>query len=109
MVDTTSIQTLKALVEKKLKKKVLLKVIWNDQEKITLFITPNMKINSFIYEEKDGYIFFDNEGKQITQELPCVLSEDLLIDGAVVLKDSLFINGERLTKEDRQYLQKYNK
>lgn len=106
MVDTTSIQTLKALVEKKLMKNVLLKVIWNDQEKITLFITPNMKINSFIYDKKEGYIFFDNEGKQITQEIPCVLSEEIFVDGIILLNNQLKINGKSLQKEDKLFLSK---
>ncbi len=52
MSETVSLRALKALVEKKMKKKILVKVIWNEQEKLTLFITPNRKIQSFIYDEK---------------------------------------------------------
>jgi hypothetical protein len=104
MVETTSISTLKAFIEKKTKKKVMVKMMWNDHEKLTLFITPNMKINSFIHDEKEGYLFYDLEGKPVKREIPCILSEKILIDGRVLLGENIQINGEFLTKEDKAYL-----
>ncbi|WP_067727666.1 hypothetical protein [Oceanobacillus damuensis] len=92
MEEGISLSAMKALVEKKLKKKTIVKVMWNDTEKMTLLITPNMKINSFIYGEEEGYLFFDNEGKLIEYEIPCILSERDLIDGKVILRG---IKGEK--------------
>ncbi|WP_068675457.1 hypothetical protein [Oceanobacillus sp. Castelsardo] len=103
MVETTSVTTLKALIEKKTKKKIMVKMMWNENEKLTLFITPNMKINSFIHDEKEGYSFYDLEGKLIKREIPCILLEKAIIDGKVLLED-LKINGQSLSKEDKKYL-----
>ncbi|MFC4024407.1 hypothetical protein ACFOUV_11430 [Oceanobacillus longus] len=86
MEEGISLSAMKALVEKKINKKTMVKVMWNDTEKMTLLITPNMKINSFIYDEKEGYLFFDNEGKLIEYEIPCILSERDLINGKVILR-----------------------
>src|SRR5690625_4643433 len=76
MKETVSIHALKTLIEKKIKKKTLIKVMWNDNDKLTLFITPNIKINSFIYDEKEGYLFYDHDGKQVKHEIPCVVTQD---------------------------------
>ncbi|RKQ29696.1 hypothetical protein [Oceanobacillus halophilus] len=99
MQKTVSLSALKSLVESKLKKKTLIKVMWNDNEKITLFITPNMKINSFIFDEKEGHLFYDNEGKIINYDIPCIILEKNLIDGKVLL-DRLLINNNPLSKDD---------
>ncbi|MFS0671721.1 hypothetical protein [Ornithinibacillus sp. 179-J 7C1 HS] len=90
----------KALVEKKLKKKVLIKMIWNEQEKITLFITPNMKINSFIYDEKEGYLFYDIEGKLIDYPIPSMLTEKDIVDGKIVFHHNLKINNQSISKSE---------
>lgn len=83
-------------------------MIWNEQEKVVLFITPNMKINSFIFDEKEGYLFFDHAGKEITYSIPSLLTEDDLNDGQIDLqlveKGKIQINKEPLTKEDIQLL-----
>ncbi|WP_087972079.1 hypothetical protein [Oceanobacillus rekensis] len=109
MEETISVSTLKSFVEKKIKKKTLIKVIWNDNEKITLFITPNMKINSFIYDEKEGYLFYDQEGKPIVNDIPCILPEKELVNGKVELeriKNKKFrINNESLSSEDIAFLE----
>lgn len=109
MEETISLSTLKTLVEKKLMKKTLIKVMWNDNEKITLFITPNMKINSFIYDAKEGYLFYDLAGNPITKEVPCILPEKELVNGKVMLdriKDKkLRINNELLSNEDIAYIE----
>ncbi|MFD1849786.1 hypothetical protein [Oceanobacillus bengalensis] len=108
MEEYTSLSTLKTLVEKKIKRKVLVKVMWNETEKITLFITPNMKINSFIFDQKDGYLFYDNEGKLVEKTIPCILPEENLVDGKVALEGSkggkIRINGEHLSNEDIAFL-----
>jgi hypothetical protein len=106
VAETVSINTLKKLVEKKAKKKILIKIMWNEVEKLTLFITPNMKINSFIHDEKEGYLFYDHEGKQINDEVPCILSQNNLSEGKVMLDGDLQINGEALIKEDMNFLKK---
>jgi len=106
MEQSISISNLKTHIEKKLKKKMIIKVIWNEQGKLTLFITPNLKISSFIYDEKEGYLFYDQEGNQVNQEIPCILAPDNMIDGQVKLDGNLKINGVPLTKEDHIYLQK---
>ncbi|RLL44845.1 hypothetical protein D8M04_08145 [Oceanobacillus piezotolerans] len=103
MEETVSLGALTTLVQKKIKKKTLVKVIWNDQEKMTLLITPNMKINSFIYEEEKGYLFYDNTGKEIDYEIPCVIPEKLLVDGKIAL-EQIQVNGQILSKEDLAYL-----
>ncbi|KKE80469.1 hypothetical protein NSA56_12075 [Oceanobacillus caeni] len=108
MVESASISTLKALVEKKTKKKILVKIMWNDNEKLTLFITPNMKINSFIYDEKEGYLFYDLEGKPIKWVIPCVLSENMLMDGKALLKEDIQINGQSLSKDDKKFLMEHS-
>ena len=81
-------------------------MIWNDQEKITLLITPNMKINSFIYDEKEGYLFYDLAGKLIDFAIPSILTEKELVDGQVKLsrEGNIMINGQQLTKEDIEFL-----
>ncbi|SHG29601.1 hypothetical protein [Ornithinibacillus halophilus] len=99
MEENLSLTALTTLVQKKIKKKILVKVIWNEQEKMTLFITPNMKINSFIYDEKEGYIFYDITGKAVDYEIPCILTEDQLIDGKVKI-EGLKINNVAITKKD---------
>jgi len=57
MEETVSIHALKTLIEKKTKKKILIKVIWNDYEKLTLFITPNIK-STLLYMTKKKVICF---------------------------------------------------
>lgn len=104
MEETVSLRDLKAFVEKKTKKKTILKVIWNDQEKITLLITPNMKINSFILDEKEGYLFYDVEGKLVQQAIPCVLPEAVVTGDKVRLDKSIKILGDSLTKADKALL-----
>ncbi|WP_156288660.1 hypothetical protein [Oceanobacillus salinisoli] len=110
MEDSISLSAIKALTEKKVKKKILIKVMWNDKEKITLFITPNIKINSFIHDEKEGYLFYDQEGKLVTYEIPCILPEKDLINGKVSLVEArgrLRINNQPLSKDDMQFLSEY--
>ncbi|WP_042149718.1 hypothetical protein [Paucisalibacillus sp. EB02] len=106
MQESIPLTTWKALVEKKTKKKILIKMMWNDKEKLTLFITPNMKINSFIYDEKEGYLFYDLAGNLIDYRIPSILTEKELVDGQVKLskETKLMINGQQLTKEDLQFL-----
>ncbi|MGY0694838.1 hypothetical protein ACW2QC_18990 [Virgibacillus sp. FSP13] len=108
MEAAISLSTLKALVEKKMKKKILVKVMWNDNEKITLFITPNMKINSFIYDEKEGYLFYDHEGKPVGYEIPCILPEKVFVNGKInmeAIQDKrLRINNQPISNEDIQFL-----
>lgn len=100
MEETVSLRELKAYVEKKTSKKTILKVIWNDQEKITLLITPNMKINSFILDEKEGYVFYDLEGKPIQQAIPCVLPEAAIHGDKVNLNKHIKIMDQALSKEE---------
>jgi hypothetical protein len=106
MQESFPLTTWKALVENKTKKKILIKMMWNDNEKLTLFITPNMKINSFIFDEKEGYLFYDVAGKLIDFPIPSILTEKELVDGQVLLtqEGKPRINGQRLTKEDLQFL-----
>ena len=106
MQETFPLSTWKALVEMKTKKKILIKMIWNDQEKITLFITPNMKINSFIYDDKEGYLFYDVAGKLIDYTIPSIITEKDLLQGEVNLSGEVkpMISGHPLSKEDIQFL-----
>lgn len=103
-----SLISLKALVEKKIRKKLLVKIMWNDTEKITLFITPNMKINSFLYDDNQGYLFYDNEGKLIKNDIPCILLEEDFKDGKVKLKKSirgkLLLHDQPLSEADILFL-----
>ncbi|WP_164669924.1 hypothetical protein [Virgibacillus doumboii] len=111
MEEAISLNALKALIEKKMKKKILVKVIWNNYEKITLFITPNLKINSFVYDEKEGYLFFDNDGKLVERNIPCILSEAEFAEGKVLLEGTngrrLMINNQHLSNEDFEFLKEY--
>ncbi|MUV37678.1 hypothetical protein JNUCC1_01484 [Lentibacillus sp. JNUCC-1] len=104
MEETISLSTLKAFAEEKIHKKLLIKVMWGDQEKLTLLIVPNMKVNSFIYDEKEGYLFYNAEGKPVTYTIPCVLTEDQFTDGQVRLDGPIRIAGQPLSKEDMQVL-----
>lgn len=104
MEEAVSLSTLKVLVENKIKKKTLIKVIWNEEEKITLLITPNMKINSFIYDQKEGYLFYDLEGKVIDRDIPCVLPESVTAEGKVLVNSKLQINHQPITDEDKTFL-----
>ena len=106
MKETVSIHTLKSLIETKTKKKILLKMMWNDTGKLTLFITPNMKINAFIYDEKEGYLFYDDDGKPVKQKIPCLLTKKELADGKVILDSNVKINGVPLSQEDLNFLKK---
>jgi len=107
MENHLSLSKLKTLTEKKIKKKILIKFIWDDNEKITLLITPNMKINSFIHEE-EGYVFYDEEGKRITYEIPFIVPEEETIDGKVKLRKTnsgrFKIYNKPLTDEDILFL-----
>ncbi|WP_249870073.1 hypothetical protein [Oceanobacillus saliphilus] len=111
MNEGISLLALKALIERKRKKKLHVKVMWNDIEKITLLITPNMKINSFIYDEKEGYLFYDIVGKVIEYEIPCILSERDFVDGKVIMhrlkNGKLMINNYSLSDEDMKFLSEY--
>ncbi|SET46718.1 hypothetical protein SAMN05216389_1125 [Oceanobacillus limi] len=104
MAKAISLHAMKTLVEKKMKKKILLKMMWNDNEKLTLFIIPNMKINSFIFDEKEGYLFYDLDGKPVTYDIPCILTEADLEDGKVKLealqRKKVLVNNEPLSSED---------
>ncbi|WP_026909107.1 hypothetical protein [Paucisalibacillus globulus] len=106
MQETSPLTTWKSLVEKKTQKKVLIKMIWNDQEKITLFITPNMKINSFIFDEKEGYLFYDIAGKLIEYTIPSIITEKNLVNGEINLAGEIkpTISGQPLTMEDIHFL-----
>ncbi|WP_096273371.1 hypothetical protein [Paucisalibacillus globulus] len=106
MQESIPLTTWKALVENKTKKKILIKMIWNDQEKITLLITPNMKINSFIYDEIEGYLFYDVVGNLIDYAIPSILTERVLVDGQVKLpnEEKIIINGVPLTRKDIEFL-----
>ncbi|MUK90308.1 hypothetical protein GMD78_18200 [Ornithinibacillus sp. L9] len=112
MEETISLNALNALVEKKIKKKILIKLIWNENEKITLFITPNMKINSFIYDDKEGYLFYDMEGNLVKNSIPCILTEDKLEDGKIniekIKNNSLLVNNQPLSNEDIVFLKEYH-
>ncbi|GAA0594367.1 hypothetical protein GCM10009001_08070 [Virgibacillus siamensis] len=108
MEEAISLNALKALAEKKLNKKILIKIMWNDNEKLTLFITPNMKINSFIYDKKEGYLFYNNDGNLVERDIPCVLTEKDFADGKVMLEGTdggrVKINNEPLSNEDIAFL-----
>ncbi|WP_164219769.1 hypothetical protein [Virgibacillus sp. YIM 98842] len=106
MSESISMPAFKTYIEKKLKKKIIIKVIWNDQGKLTLFTTPNMKISSFIYDEREGYLFYDQDGKEVNDHIPCILAAENLIDGQIKLDSSLRINGAPLTKEEKTFLKK---
>ena len=106
MEDTVSVSALKKLLENKSRKKILIKVMWSEEDKVTLFILPNMKINSFIHDEKEGYLFYDHEGNPIKNDIPCVLSQHDFADGKVKLDGSLKIYGKNLSKEDIHFLKK---
>lgn len=75
-------------------------MIWNEQEKITLFITPNMKINSFIYDEEDGYLFYDIEGQLIDYPIPSMLTEKDIVDGKIAFHPNLKINNQSISKSE---------
>ncbi|PAV29644.1 hypothetical protein CIL05_09735 [Virgibacillus profundi] len=111
MEETISLHALKAFIEKKMKKKILVKVMWNDHEKVTLFITPNIKINSFIYDDKEAYLFYDHEGKLIKNEIPCILTERELADGKVILRKTkggkTMIYNLPLSNEDVIFLREF--
>ncbi|MCT1903088.1 hypothetical protein [Oceanobacillus sojae] len=104
MQDNISILEWKVFVEKKQKKKMLVKLIWNDTDKLTLLISPNIKVNSFIIDEKEGYLFYDMEGKQIMNPLPSIIPGSALIDGQIPVKaisaGEVTLYGERLSKQE---------
>ncbi|GAB4074250.1 hypothetical protein GCM10028778_17530 [Barrientosiimonas marina] len=106
-MESVSIQALKALVETKIDSKTLMKVIWNNQEKLTLFIKPNISIHSVIYDKRDGYLFYDPDGKRVTQTIPLIVPEDHLADGKVLLGGGLLLNDHPLSKEDIAFLQNH--
>ncbi|MEK4300858.1 hypothetical protein MKY30_15965 [Oceanobacillus sp. FSL W8-0428] len=86
MQDNISILEWKVFVEKKRKKKMLVKLIWSDTDKLTLIISPNIKVNSFIIDEKEGFLFYDIEGEQITDPIPSIIPGSALIDGQIPVK-----------------------
>lgn len=104
MKDNISILEWKVFVEKIRKKKMLVKLIWNDTEKLTLFISPNIKVNSFIIDEKEGYLFYDIEGKQIMNPIPSIIPSSALIDGQIPVKaiaeGKVTLYGKRLSKQE---------
>ncbi|WP_080873969.1 hypothetical protein [Oceanobacillus timonensis] len=104
MEDSISILEWKAFVENKQKKKMVVKVIWNDTDRLTLLITPNMKVHSFILDEKEGYLFYDSEGKQITNPVPSIIPSNAFIDGQIerraISEGKVTFFGERLSKHD---------
>ncbi|MFD2043119.1 hypothetical protein ACFSTA_02225 [Ornithinibacillus salinisoli] len=112
MEETISLNALKVLVEKKMKKKILVKIMWNDNEKLTIFIIPNMKINSFIYDEKEGYLFYDQEGNLVEYAIPCILTEEYLVNGKIslegIINRQLVVNKQPLSNEDVMFLKEYH-
>lgn len=109
MTDGISIQQLKTFVENKTGKKVLVKIIWNESGKMTLFIKPNMKVNSFIWDEKDGYLFFDSNGKILNEPIPCMIPEEYLVEGKAsfegIEKGKILFENKRLSKKETTQLQ----
>ncbi|MFD1065840.1 hypothetical protein [Oceanobacillus locisalsi] len=108
MQDNISILEWKAFVENKRKNKMVVKVIWNDTDRLTLLITPNMKVHSFILDEKEGYLLYDSEGKQITAPVPSIIPNDAFTDGQIeqraISEGKVTFYGERLSKQDLQLL-----
>ncbi|GGP09328.1 hypothetical protein [Oceanobacillus neutriphilus] len=106
--ESISILEWKVFVEKKRKKKMLVKLIWNDTDKLTLLISPNIKVNSFIIDEKEGYLFYDIEGKQIMNPIPSIIPSSALIDGQIPVKaissGKVTLYGERLSKQEMNQL-----
>lgn len=87
MQDHISILQWKSFVETRQKKKLLVKLIWNDTDKLTLLLSPDMKVNSFIYDEKEGYLFYDMEGSSITSPIPSIIpNQAITTDGQILLK-----------------------
>lgn len=110
MKEGISITSLQKLVEKKTNKKLFVKMMWNESEKIILFFQPKMKINSFIYDEKEGYLFFDEKGNMLNEPLPCIIPEKYLIAGQISLEalqnGDIIIQGNPLSKEDLLFFEK---
>lgn len=107
-----SLIALKLLVERKIKKKLLIKIMWNNNEKVTLFIPHRMNINSFLYYDSKGYQFYDNEGKIIEDDIPCVLLDEDFVDGKVKLSESksgkILFQNQPLSEEDILFLKNYS-
>jgi len=49
-------------------------------------------------------LFYDHDGKQVKQDIPCILTQKELTDGQVNLEGNLQINGEPLSQEDVNFL-----
>jgi len=108
-----SIHDLKTFVENKTGKQILVKMIWNETEKLTLFIKPNMKINSFIWNEKEGYLFFDNKGKMVSSPIPCIIPENDLVEGKAsfegIRKGNILFQNKQLSKKDTAELKQQSR
>ncbi|WP_339184648.1 hypothetical protein [Oceanobacillus sp. FSL W7-1293] len=108
MEESISILKWKAFVENKQRKKLLVKVIWNDTDKLTLLITPNMKVNAFIKDEKEGFLFYDIEGEPISGPIPSILPSNALENGQILLKaisdGTVTVYGEKINKNEMNAL-----
>lgn len=104
MEESISILKWKSFIENKQRKKLLVKVIWNDTDKLTLLIPPNMKVNAFIKDEKEGYLFYDMEGKPISDFIPSIIPSSALKDGQILLTaisdGTVTVYKEQISKND---------
>ncbi|MFS0752384.1 hypothetical protein [Oceanobacillus sp. 1P07AA] len=104
-----TLQQWKSFVEEKTRKKLIIKMLWNEREKMTLLLVPNMKINSVIHDDNEGYLFYDIAGERVRYPIPSILPDNLFIDGKINLdhikSGDIQINQEPLTKKDIQLLE----
>ncbi|GLO65452.1 MULTISPECIES: hypothetical protein [Oceanobacillus] len=104
-----TLQQWKSFVEQKINKKLIIKMLWNEREKMTLLLVPNMKINSVIHDDNEGYLFYDIAGKHVNYPIPSILPDNLFIDGKINLahikSGYIQINQEPLSKKDIQLLE----
>lgn len=108
MNNEITLQQWKAFVEEKINKKLIIKMLWNDQEKMTLLLVPNMKINSVIHDDNEGYLFYDIAGKRVSYPIPSILPDKFFINGKINLdhikSGNIQINQESLANKDIQLL-----
>ncbi|MFD1415557.1 hypothetical protein [Oceanobacillus jeddahense] len=108
MEESISILKWKAFVENKQRKKLLVKLIWNDIDKLTLLLPPNIKVNAFIKDEKEGYLFYDMEGNPISSPIPSIIPSSALKDGQILLKalndGQVTVYGKKINKKEIQDL-----
>lgn len=112
MTKSISLDAITKLVEKKTGKKVKLQT-YNATDDyfigtVKLILDKNVNFSKIIFSEDGGIDIIDNRGRNIANSLHCLLFDEQLVDGKVLVEGIkngvLILDNEIPTEEDLAFL-----